>query len=74
MRPKDLKQIPRETMVEFISQINDIAYQCGIAFPLEDKISTFMFGLQSAIQTIVAQKTIGLDDRGRPFDNVIRIT
>lgn len=73
MNYKDLKQLPRETKVGFSALVNPIAYHCGNAFSLEDKISTFIFGVQSAIQTIVAHETEELKDTRRTFENFIQI-
>lgn len=55
MRLKNLKKLLGKTEIEFSSRINEIAYLRDNAFSLADKISTFVFGLQLAIRTIVAQ-------------------
>lgn len=67
MQFKDLKQLPRETQVEFSAQVNTIAYCCGNEFSLEDKISTHIFGLQSAIQIIAAPETEEFEDMRGTF-------
>lgn len=73
LRFKDLKQFLHKTEVEFSSWINEKAYWCCNAFPLENKICTFIFGLQTTMQTISAHKTEEPDDKIRPSENVIQI-
>lgn len=70
---KDLKQLPRQTEVEFSSRIIEIAYQCGNAFSLENKNFAFDFGLQSNIQTIAAHEMKELENKRRSFESVIEI-
>lgn len=50
--------------------VNKIEYRCGNALQLEVKISTFVFGLQSATQKIVAHETEKLNDKRRSFEHV----
>lgn len=70
---KDLKELPRETKIKYCSRVNEIAYRCGDAISLEDKISKFIFGLQSTIQTIFVHETEGLDDGRQPLENAVQI-
>lgn len=67
------KQLPLETEVEFSAWANTVAYRCDNAFTLENKISTFVFGLKSAIQTIVAYETEELENTRRIFKNVTQL-
>lgn len=70
---KDLKQVACKTEVEFRARVHKIVYQCGNAFLLQDKISTFVFGQKAVFQTNAAHKTKELGNKGWAFDNVIQI-
>lgn len=73
MKIENPKQPPCKMKLEFCTPVNTIVYRCGIAFSLTDKIFTFMFCLQSAIQTIVANKTEKLEDTRKTLKNDIQI-
>lgn len=64
---KNLKQLLRKTVAEISSPIIVNVYRGRNEFSLEDKISTHVFMLQRAMQTMVADKTEELDDKWRFF-------
>lgn len=69
---RGLKQLHCDTKIKFRSRVNAIACRCGNAFLLENMISTFTTGVQSAIHTAVAYQTEELDDKKRSFENGIQ--
>lgn len=73
MQLKNLTELPRETKVEFSYRVDKIAYRSGSAFRLKDKIPRFVFGLPSAILTIVAHRTEELDGKRKSFKICIQI-
>lgn len=58
----DLKQLPRETEVEFFCLREQNCSSVRQRIFLKDKVSTFIFWLQIVVQTVVAHKIEELDD------------
>lgn len=50
----DLKQVPRDTKVEFSTHVNVILYRCRKASVSENEIFAFVYRLLSAISTVTA--------------------
>lgn len=60
--------------MKFSARANNISFRCGFAFSLEKNVSTLIFGLQGAVQTIVADETEELDDKRQMYKSVIQMT
>lgn len=69
----DLKRLPCKTDMESRSPVNEIAYQCGNVFPLEDKTFTFSFVLLSNKQTMAVHENERLDNKKRLVQNVNQV-
>lgn len=73
MNFKVLRQSPRQNKLDSSNKVNTIRYRCGNVFSLEESILAFVFGLQPAIQKIVAHKVERLSKERRTFENVMKI-
>lgn len=69
---KTMRQKATEDELSYASRVNTAAFRCGNAFPLDDKITVFAYGLIPAIRTIVSRQLEQTPPKSRTYERVVQ--
>ena len=69
---RDIRQLPKETELEYSARLNNAAYRCGNVYDETDKMTFFINGLSPTIRNIVARHRESQPRRSLTYEELVQ--